>query len=389
MNQGKYIFSQIMDLVVRYQFDQCVKKYHGKRGQRILSCWEQYLALAFGQLSFRKSLRDIVVCLSAHHDKTYHLGFHSPVRRSTLADANERRDWRIFRDFANLLIPEALKLHIGVKLETLDISEAVYLLDSTTIELCLSLFHWAKMKDQAAVKIHLGLELHGSIPAFFSLSDGRKADVSYLDELSFEAGAYYIFDRGYYDFGRFYAIDSAQAYFVTRAKSNWAFRRLYSRQVDKEIGVMCDQIVVQKSIRHRNEYPAKMRRVKYYDELTKRSYVFITNNFDLPAKTIAELYKQRWQVELFFKWLKQHLAIETFWGRSANAVKTQICVAISVYLLVSMLKKYARTNRSTYEILQILSVSLFDKIPVIELISKHELQSSNETIEKQAQLLEF
>ncbi|OFX81535.1 MAG: transposase [Bacteroidetes bacterium GWE2_40_15] len=389
MNQGKYVFSQIMDLVVRYQFDQCVKRYHGEKGGRVLTCWEQFLALSFGQLSFRKSLRDIVVCLSAHRDKAYHLGFRSVVCRSTLADANEHRDWRIYFDFANLLIKEARKFYTGVHLDSVDISDAVYVIDSTTIELCLSLFPWAKMKNQAAIKIHLGLELHGNIPAFFSLSDGRGADVKYLDDIEFEIGAYYVFDRGYYDFGRFHIIDLAQAYFVTRAKSNWSFRRLYSRPFDKKTGVRCDQVVVQNHNRHQKEYPEKMRRIKYYDEQNKRYYVFITNNFELKPEVVAELYKQRWQVELFFKWLKQHLAIEAFWGRSANAVKTQICVAISVYLLVSILKKHLRTDRNTYEILQILSVSLFDKIPVVELISKHRLQSLDKSNQKQAQLLEF
>jgi hypothetical protein len=389
MNQGKYVFSQIMDLVVRYQFSQCVERYHGERGRKTLTSWDQFLALVFGQLSFRKSLRDIVTCLSAHRDKSYHLGFRSLVCRSTLSDANEHRDWRIYRDLANLLILDARKLYTDVKPESLNISEAVYVIDSTTIELCLSLFPWAKIKDQAAIKMHLGLELHGNIPAFFSLSDGKTADVSYLDHIQFEVGSYYIFDRGYYDFGRFYIINSAQAYFVTRAKSNWSFRRLYSKPVDKESGVCCDQIVVQKKPHHQKEYPAKMRRVKYYDKLTKRYYVFITNNFDLSAEVIAELYKQRWQVELFFKWLKQHLAIEAFWGRSSNAVKTQICVAISTYLLVSILKKHLHIDRNIYEILQILSVSLFDKIPIVELISKHELQSFDEPTQKQAQLWEF
>jgi hypothetical protein len=390
MHQGKYVFSQIMDLVVRYQFNQCVARYQGESWVKNFSCWEQFLALAFGQLSFRNSLRDIVICLAAHRAKLYHLGFGSPVARNTLAHANERRDWRIYRDLASLLVAKAKELYAHDELETLEIFEAVYVIDSTTIELCLALFPWARLpKEQAAIKLHLGLELHGNIPSFFAFSRGQAADVAYLDQLEFTAGAYYIFDRGYYDFGRFYEINLAQAFFVTRAKTSWSFRRLYSRPVDKTTGARCDQIVVQGRHHHLKKYPAQMRRIKYYDILTKRYYVFVTNNFELPATVIAELYKQRWQIELFFKWLKQHLSIETFWGRSENAVKTQICIAISTYLLVTILKKQLNLNRSTYEILQILSVSLFEKIPVIELISNSPSQVLIEFMQKQARLWEF
>lgn len=390
MNQGTYVFSQILTLVVRYQFHQCVLRYRGEYRVKQLTCWEQFLALAFGQLSFRKSLRDIVVCLTAHREKLYHLGFRTSVYLPTLAKANERRDWRIYRDFASLLITEARRWYARSDLETLAIDEAVYVIDATTIALCLSLFPWARLPhQQAAIKLHVGLELHGNIPSFFAFSGGKDPDVFFLDQVAYETGAYYIFDRGYVDFGRWHSIHTSGAYFITRAKMGWSFRRLYSRPVDKRTGVHCDQVVVQGRHHHVKKYPEQLRRVKYYDARTRRSYVFVTNNFTLPATVIAELYQQRWQVELFFKWIKQHLAIESFWGRSANAVKTQICIAIATYLLVTILKKQLRINRSTYEILQIFSVSLFDKIPIIELISNAQTQHYDCFLQKQARLWEF
>lgn len=390
MNHGKYVLSQVMDMIVRYQFDQCVARYDGERRTKRLTCWEQFLALSFGQLSFRKSLRDIVTCLTAHQEKMYHLGFQSPIRRSTLAEANKHRDWRIYRDFAVLLIEEARKLYVGEKIPMLEIQEAAYVIDSTTIELCLPLFPWARLPhDIAAIKLHIGVELHGNIPAFFNFSDGNTADVTFLDQIHFEPGAYYMFDRGYLDFNRFWKIHEAGAFFVTRAKRPWSFRRLYSQPIDKATGIRCDQIVVEGRHHHVKKYPEKMRRIKYYDALTKRYYVFVTNNFVLSASVIAELYKQRWQVELFFKWMKQHLSIETFWGRSPNAVKTQICVAISTYLLVAILRKRLKIERSSYEILQILSVSLFDKMPILTLISQYPPQNVETGAPKQAKLLWF
>ena len=390
MNQGKYVFSQIMDIVVRYQFDQCVARYQGQHWVKIFSCWDQFLALAFGQLSFRHSLRDITVCLIAHTEKLYHLGFRSRIARNTFSHANEKRDWRIYRDYAQVLIAEARTLYVHDHLKTLDLSEAVYVIDSTTMNLCLSIFPWARLyRDQASIKLHLGLELHGNIPAFFAFSRGKGADVSYLDQIEFERGAYYIVDRGYYDFTRFYAIHCAQAFFVTRAKSGWSYRRLYSRPVDKTTGIRCDQIVVEGRHHHVRKYPGQMRRVKYYDQETDQYYVFVTNNFELPAPLIAALYKQRWQVELFFKWLKQHLSVETFWGRSENAVKTQICVALCTYLLVAIVKKHLNIERNTYEILQILSVSLFDKKPLDKLISEFVLPEDDEQAQKQANLWDF
>ncbi len=332
MHEGKYVFAQIMDVISRYQFNQCVDRYHGAYRIKQLTCWEQFLALTFGQLSCRHSLRDIVICLNAHHEKLYHLGFRSLVRKSTLADANAHRDWRIYQDLAVLLIGQVRQLYLCDATEDLDIAEAIYAIDATIITLCLSLFPWARIPhNHAAIKVSIGLELHGQIPAFFGFSGGTSPDVFFLDIVQYEAGAYYVFDRGYLDFGRFYAIHQAGAFFVTRAKIAWSFRRLYSRKVDKAAGIRCDQVVVQGRHHHVKTYPDKMRRIKYYDAVTEQYYVFITNNLTLPAATIAAVYKQRWQIELFFKWLKQHLSIESLWGRSMNAVQTQICIALSSY----------------------------------------------------------
>lgn len=390
MHQGKYVFAQLMDLVSRYQFNQCVDRYHGTYRIKQLTCWEQFLALTFGHLSCRNSLRDIVICLTAHHEKLYHLGFRSLIKKSTLADANERRDWRIYQDFVGLLMMQARQLYTQHPLEEIKITEAIYAIDATIISLCVSLFPWARVPhDQASIKVSIGLELHGHIPSFFGFSGGTSPDVFFLDLVTYEVGAYYVFDRGYLDFERFYAIHQAKAFFVTRAKTTWSFRRLYSQPVDKTTGVRCDQVVVQGRHHHTKNYPEKMRRIKYYDDVTDHYYVFVTNNFILPASTIVALYKQRWQIELFFKWLKQHLGIESLWGRSMNAVQMQICIAISSYLLVTILKKRVGSDLSTYEILQILSVSLFDTIPIDRLISQHQPTLLEKPTQKQAQLLEF
>lgn len=387
MNQGKYVFSQIMEQVVRYKFNKCVVRHRGEYWVKNFSCWEQFLALAFGQLSFRNSLRDIVVCLNAQADKLYHLGFKTRVTLPTLAKANEKRSWMIYRDYAQSLITEARKLYFNDKIFNLELKGTVYVIDSTTIELCLKLFPWAKLKKvRASVKLHLGLELKGNIPAFFDLSDGAASDMRFLDILEFEAGAYYIMDRGYMDFERFYKIHKAESFFVTRAKVNFSFKRLYSNSVDKSKGIMCDQIIRLRSREPAKYYPEKIRRIKYCDSETGNTYVFLTNDFNLPALTVTQLYKYRWQIELFFKWIKQHLSIEGFWGRSENAVKTQICIALCAYLLVAILKKKLIINRNSYEILQILSVSLFDKTPVSKLVSKFKLPSVEVQTQKQAQL---
>ncbi len=389
MYQGRYVFSQIMELVVRYQFNQCVERYHGAYRVKNLTCWEQFLALAFGQLTLRKSLRDIIVCLSAHREKLYHLGFQSPIYLPTLARANERRDWRIYRDYALIMISEARKVYADDCASLPDIDGAVYAVDSTTIELCLKLFPWAKLKTvRAAVKLCLGLEVRTHIPSFFAITSGKEHDVHFLDRIVYEEKSFYVLDRGFLDFSRLYRIHQAKAFFVTRARINWSFRRLYSCPVDKVTGVRCDQIVVLSNYYPAKDYPEKLRRIAYYDAETNRRYVFVTNNLDLPAQVIADLYKHRWQIELFFKWIKQHLAIESFWGRSANAVKIQICVAIATYLLVAIMKKKLRIERNSYEILQILSVSSFDKTPVAKLISEFQLPTSECSNQKQARLWE-
>ncbi len=390
MHQGKYVFSQIMEFVRRYDFDRCVARYRGEYWVKHFSCWEQFLALTFGQLSFRESLRDIAVCLGAHREKLYHLGFRSSLVRTTLAYANENRDWRIYRDYAELLITEARTLYANDPSFNCELNGVVYVLDSTTIELCLTLFSWARIaSERATLKLHMGLDLKGDIPAFFHISDGKYSDVNYLDLLEYEAGAYYVVDRGYIDFTRLFRIHEARAFFVTRSRKDIRWKRLYSRPVDKQTGIRCDQIVRLSTSDGRKHYPETFRRIKYFDALTNHTYVYFTNDCTSSATTIAELYKHRWRIELFFKWIKQHLSIKVFWGRSMNAVKTQICVALCAYLLVAIMKKKLNIERNSYEILQILSVSLFDKKPMIQLISEFVLPESDDHIEKQATLWEF
>jgi hypothetical protein len=379
-----------MDWVVRYQFNQCVARYGGEYWVKRFSCWEQFLALMFGQLSQRKSLRDIVVCLGAHREKLYHFGLRSAVYLPTLAKANERRDWRIWRDYAALLIREAQALYAKDHPDDLELNGPAYVIDSTTIELCLRLFPWARLvKKRAAIKLHLELSLAGNIPSFFDFSSGKEPDVFFLDRVAFEAGAYYAFDRGYVDYRRLYIIHRANAFFVTRAKDNMSFRRLYSHPVDKSKGLRCDQTIVLKGYKARKDYPERLRRIRYYDAETDQMYVFLTNNFVLDAYTVALLYKYRWQIELFFKWVKQHLSIEVFWGRSENAVKTQICIALCAYLLVAIFKKRLGIERNSYEILQILSVSLFDKKPLDQLISEFVPPEESEQAQKQAKLWDY
>lgn len=379
-----------MEFVPFYHFNQCVKKYQRQCRAGGLTCWEQFLAMAFGQLTYRESLRDVVICLKSQPDKLYHLGFHSQVARSTLARINEKNDWRIYRDFAEILIKQARALYSDGKEFNLEMNGSCYVIDSTTIELCLNVFQWARLvKARAAIKLHLSLDLTGNIPAFFDISSAKIRDTKFLDIISIEAGAYYIMDRGYIELGRLYHINEAKSFFVIRAKSNLKFRRLYSIKSDKATGVKCDQIVKFVHYYAAKKYPDKIRRIKYFDKETEKNFVFLTNDFNIEAKTVADLYKHRWQVELFFKWIKQHLKIKAFWGYSENAVKTQICIAISVYLLVAIIKKKLNINRNLYEILQILSVSPFDKSPIIKLISEicmDEFQLDNQ---KQAKLRGF
>lgn len=390
MHQGKFVFSQIMDWVVRYQFNQCVARYGGEYWMKRFTCWEQFLAMAFGQLTHRESLRDIVVCLNAQRDSLYHLGFRTPLVVSTLSRANEHRDWRIWRDFAQVLIQYARALYVDDSTFTLDLDGTVYLIDSTTIELCLSVFKWATfVTTKAAVKVHTLLALKGSIPAFFHISKGNVHDVNFLDLIEYEPGAYYVMDRGYLDYARLHAIHQAGAFFVTRAKHNTAFTRLYSNKVDKMTGVRCDQVIKFSGYQTAQHYPDKLRRIKYFDVETKHYYVFLTNDFNTDAKTIADLYKRRWQIELFFKWIKGHLRITAFWGHSANAVQTHICIAICAYLIVAIMKKQLNIDRDLNEILQILNVSSLVKMPLFQLISETELQTFEDQSQKQAKLWDY
>lgn len=390
MNQGKYVFSQLMEFVPYYQFNQCVEKYKGHFRTKSLTCWDQFLAMAFGQLTYRGSLRDVVVCLKAQKSKLYHLGFRSEITRPTLARMNEKKDWRIWRDFAEILIEQARQSYADDKEFNLDLDGSCYAIDSTTIELCLNVFKWARLiKVRAAVKLHLQLNLQGNIPSFFHITSGKTHDVKFLDLIGIEAGAYYIMDRGYLDFGRLYRIHQQGAFFVTRAKKNFAFERLYSNKIEKEIGIRCDQIIKLTGYQTAKNYPEKLRRIKYFDKETNHTFVFLTNDFNIEAKTIASLYKHRWQIELFFKWIKQHLKIKSFWGYSENAVKTQICIAICIYLLIAIVKKKLKIERNLYEILQILSISPFDRSPLSKLISEVELICPTEDSQKQANLWGF
>jgi len=361
MNAGKTLFAQLMEFVPWTSFARIVHRYGGDSGVRRLACTEQFRVMAFAQLTWRESLRDIEASLSANATKLYAMGFRSAVRRSTLADANESRDWRIWADLAALLIGRARKLYADEPLG-LELTDTVYALDSTTIDLCLSLFEWAPFRStKAAIKLHTLLDLRGSIPAFIHISDGKLHDVNALDLLSFEAGAFYVMDRGYLDFERLYALHQAGAFFVTRAKRGLDARRVYSAQCDRAQGVICDQRVMLNGHYSAKHYPEHLRRIRYCDPETGKTLVFLTNNTALPALSIAALYKSRWQVELFFKWIKQHLRIKRFLGNSENAVKTQIWCAVATYVLIAIVKKQLQLDASLYTCLQILSVSVFEK----------------------------
>jgi hypothetical protein len=370
VNEGRTIFSQLISFLPDREFRRCVARYSGDARPRGFSCWDQYLAMAFAQLTYRDGLRDIEACLRALGSKLYHLGFRSRVARSTLADANEAHDWRIFADFAQVLIRIARPLHAHDPMGV-DLDQSLYALDSTTIDLCLKLFPWARFRrHKAAVKMHTLLDLHGNIPAFIRVTSGDVHDVNILDELVPEAGAFYVMDRGYIDFDRLYVFTLSSAFFVVRTKTNVLLHRSRSRPVDKTTGVRSDQTVILSSFQSASAYPEPLRKISYVDAQTGRRLVFLTNNFDLPALTIAQIYKQRWQVELFFKWIKQHLRIKAFYGVSENAVKTQIWIAVSVYVLVAIVRKRLPLEASLYQILQILSVTLFEKTPIL-----HALQS--------------
>ena len=380
MNTGRTLFVQLMDFLPWSTFDRIVARYEGDRAVRKLSCAAQYQIMAFAQLTYRESLRDIEVCLTAQAAKLYHMGFRQPVRRSTLADANETRDWRIHAEFAHRLIAQARRLYAGESLGV-DLKDTVYALDSTTIDLCLSLFPWAHFRStKSAVKMHTLLDLRGNIPSFIHISNGKLHDVHALDMLVPEAGAIYVMDRGYIDFTRLYALHRAGAFFVTRAKSNLDAHRVYSAPTDRADGVIADQTIALDGVRTSQDYPVHLRRIRFKDAVTGKTLVFLTNQTTLPAATICDLYKARWQVELFFKWIKQHLRIKRFYGTSENAVKTQIWIAVSVYVLVAIVRKRMNLEASLYTMMQVISVSIFEKMPIQSAFSP-EVYSSDPDIE--------
>ncbi len=376
MNVGRTVFSQLIEYLPGKEFQKCVARYDGDSHLRGFSCWDQLLAMSFAQLTYRESLRDIEACLRSMSGKLYHMGLRGKVARSTLGDANETHDWRIYADFAQVLIGIARPLHVRDPIGV-DLSQSLYALDSTTIDLCLSLFPWAKFrKHKAAIKMHTLLDLHGNIPTFISITDGKVHDVNILDEIMPEAGAFYVMDRGYVDFERLYIFTLSAAFFVVRTKSNVLLQRRYSHPVDKTTGVRSDHTVILTAIGSANVYPDALRRVSYLDGETRKRFKFLTNNFTLPAVTIAQIYKSRWQVELFFKWIKQHLRIKAFYGTSENAVKTQIWIAVSVYVLVAIVRKRLMLPISLYQILQILSVTLFEKTPILQALQPSDSQEN-------------
>jgi len=385
MHSGKLVFAQVMGFAPWHTFRRLVAKYKGNFNVRTFSCVDQFLCMAFAQLTYRESLRDVEACIRAQPTKLYHLGIHGKVSRSALADANESRDWRIYCEFAQALIRIARRLYaedsIGV-----DLSETVYALDSTTIDLCLSLFPWAGFrKTKAAVKLHTLLDVRGGIPSFIHISDGKYHDVNVLDLLIPEAGAFYLMDRAYLDLQSLFRLQQAGSFFVTRAKSNTKLRRLYSRPVDRTTGIICDQIVELVWFYSQKDYPQQLRRIRFRDS-DGRSLIFLTNNLALPATTICDLYRLRWQVELFFKWIKQHLRIKRFFGTSENAVKTQVWIAVSVYLLVAIIRKRLGIDVSLYSMLQIVSVTPFENLPLIQLFSEPQLDTLSDADPKQLNL---
>ena len=369
MYTGRLIFSQVMDYLPKHIFKQCVNRYHGNRKIKDFTCLDQFLCMAFAQLTYRESLRDIEVCLRAQHNKLYHMGIRGGIARNTLANANKTRDWRIYADLAQSLITTARGLYINEDLG-LELDNTVYALDASTIDLCLSVFPWATFRrTKAAVKLHTLLDLRGNIPTFIHITDGKVHDVNVLDILIPEPGAFYIMDRGYVDFKRLYTMHNTGAFFLIRAKSNTLYKRRYSHKVDTSGGVICDQAIVLTGLKASVDYPQALRRVKYHDTATGKTFNFLTNNFTISAQTVADLYKQRWQVELFFKWIKQHLRIKSFYGTSENAVKSQIWIAVSVYVLIAIIKKRLGIKENLYTILQVLSITVFEKTPLVQAVT--------------------
>jgi hypothetical protein len=389
MNTGKLVFSQVTDHLPLHTFRRCVDRYQGEHYVKQFRCLDQYLSMAFAQLTYRESLRDIEACLRAQKNKLYHMGIRVTISRSTHADANEKRDWRIYADFAQALIKIARPLYAEEDLG-LDLDNTIYALDASTIDLCLSVFPWALFRStKSAVKLHTLLDLRGNIPTFIHISDGKLHDVNVLDILMPEPGAFYIMDRGYVDFKRLFALNQVGAFFVIRAKNNTQYKRQYSHAINRDNGLRCDQTIVLTGSNSKGDYPQSLRRVKYYDSKTERTFNYLTNNFTIPAQTVADLYRYRWQVELFFKWIKQHLRIKSFFGTSENAVKSQIWIAISVYVLVAIIKKRLNLKADLYTILQILSLTLFEKIPLDQLLMMSDYKNEEHSFCNQLNLFDF
>ena len=389
MFEGQMLFPQLMEFVPRRVFDLCVRRYHGNRRMRGFSCRDQFLAMAFAQLTGRESLRDVETCLGAVQDKLYHAGFRGRIARSTLADANRSRDWRIYRDLAMNLIEHARRLYATEPL-AVELKHTTYALDATVIELCLSLFPWAhSQRQRAAIKVHTLLDLRGGIPCFLRVSSTKTRDCALLDVLPIEAGSFYVMDRDYNDYARLHRIHRAAAFFVVRAKSNLTVQRQRSQPVDRSTGLRSDQTILPKDCRTRKKFPDRLRRISFVNQETKRRLVFVSNHFELPALTVTELYRRRWAIELFFKWIKQHLRIKHFLGNNPNAVKTQLWIAVSTYVLVAIMKRELNIDRSLYEILQILSVTLFEKTPIKTVLSERALPNPNSACHKQLPLFDF
>jgi hypothetical protein len=389
MHEGRIIFAQLMDHLPLHSFRRCVDRFEGDRSVRSFSCQDQFRCMAFGQLTYRDSLRDTVTCLNAQQAKLYHMGIRGAVRRSTLADANERRDWRLYADFAQMLIAQARRLYAHDSFGA-DLDTTAYALDTTTIDLCLSLFPWARFHHhKGAVKLHTMIDLRGNIPVVVHIDDGKSYDTDLLDVITPEPGAVYVMDRGFFDLVRLYRLTTAGAFFVVRARKNQRLRRIRSRPVDRTSGIICDQIVRLEVAQSIKRYPARLRRVRYRDPETGKTLVFVTNNFELPPKTIADLYRCRWQIELFFKWIKQHLRIKSFFGTTENAVKTQIWIAVCVYVLIAIIKKRLALDASLYTILQLLSVTAFEKMPLDQLLRQTAPQIQNPVTNKQLKLFDY
>lgn len=390
MNRGKYVFAQLFEFVSHNDFLKCVNKYDGNYKTKHFSCWKQFLCMAFGQLTHRESLSDTILCLGANEAKLYHLGIGKAISKSTLSKANENRDWRIYQDFALIMIEHAKRIYEGDSQLEINIKNNIFIIDSTTIDLCLSIYPWAKFrKAKAAVKMHTKMDAKTSIPDFIHISDGKMHDVNVLDYITIIADSFYILDRGYVDYERLFRIHKAEAYFITRTKKNMNFERMYSAKVDKSTGIKCDQTIKLIGFYVSKDYSEKLRRIKFYDIERDKTLTFLTNNFELSALEISMLYKNRWFIELFFKWIKQHLKIKSFWGRSENAVKTQIWIAISVYVLVLIVKKKLKIEQSIYEILQVLSINIFDKEPINQLFDKPNLQYFKEQNYNQLKLFDL